>query len=74
MIKPFLKCDPSKTQGLSKNPRKNPRASEKTHEPKIRSKNQRSWEKTQGVATLKGRQRIPRIGTEPRIEYTGWAS
>jgi len=46
----LVKCE--KTQGLSKNPSKNPRSSEKTQEPKIRSKNPRSWEKTQGVATL----------------------
>src|SRR6218665_111187 len=38
---------------LSKNPTKDPRSSEKTQEPKIRSKNVRSWEKTQGVATLR---------------------
>src|SRR6218665_192569 len=48
----FSRENPRKTQGLSKNPIKNPRASEKTQEPKIRSKNPRSWEKTQGVATL----------------------
>ena len=49
----FLKCKkPRKTQGLQKKPRKNPRPSRKTQEPKIRSKNPRSWEKTKGVATL----------------------
>jgi len=37
---------------FGKNPRKNPRQSEKTQEPKIASKNPRSWEKTLGVATL----------------------
>src|SRR6218665_3785873 len=41
-----------KTQGPFENPRKNPRPSEKTQEPKIASKNPRSWEKTQAVATL----------------------
>jgi len=33
-------------------PRKIPRLSEETQEPKIGSENPRSWEKTQGVATL----------------------
>src|SRR6218665_224239 len=41
-----------KTQGLLNNPRKNPRPSEKTQEPKIALQNPRSWEKTQGVAML----------------------
>ena len=49
-----LKKKPRKTQGPFENPRKNPRPSEKTQEPKIASKNPRSWEKTQAVATLKG--------------------
>ena len=44
--------NPRKTQGPFENPRKNPRPSEKTQEPKIASKNPRSWEKTQAVATL----------------------
>src|SRR6218665_1077056 len=47
--------NPRKTQGLFENPRKNPRPSEKTQEPKIASENPRSWEKTQAVATLVGR-------------------
>src|SRR6218665_1710274 len=44
--------NPRKTQGPFENPRKNPRPSEETLEPKIASKNPRSWEKTQAVATL----------------------
>src|SRR6218665_3010547 len=48
----ILKNKPRKTQGPFENPRKNPRPSEKTQEPKIASKNSRSWEKTQAVATL----------------------
>src|SRR6218665_526700 len=43
-----------KNPSYLKNPRKNPRQSEKTQEPKIGSKNPRSWKKTQGVATLIG--------------------
>jgi len=35
-----------------KNPRKTQGLHEKTPEPKVGSKNPRSWEKTQGVATL----------------------
>src|SRR6218665_2737152 len=41
-----------KTQGLLKNQRKNQGLREKTSYPKVRSKNPRSLEKTQGVATL----------------------
>src|SRR6218665_383489 len=48
----IFKKKPRKTQGPFENPRKNPRPSEKTQEPKIASKNPRSWEKTQAVATL----------------------
>ena len=47
-----FKKKPRKTQGPFENPRKNPRPSEKTQEPKIVSKNPRSWEKTQAMATL----------------------
>ena len=47
-----IKKNPRKTQGPFENRRKNPRPSEKTQEPKIASKNPRSWEKTQAVATL----------------------
>src|SRR6218665_3934855 len=43
---------PKKNPSYWKKPIKNPRQSEITQEPKIGSKNPRSWEKTQGVATL----------------------
>ena len=41
-----------KTQGVSKKPLKTQDPQKKNQEPKIGSKNPRSWEKTQGVATL----------------------
>jgi len=41
-----------KTQGLLKNPRKKAKVFMKKPEPKVGSKNPRSLEKTQGVATL----------------------
>src|SRR6218665_3904437 len=41
-----------KNPSCLKNPRTNPRLSDKTQEPKIGSKNPRSREKTQAVATL----------------------
>ena len=46
-----VKCE--KTQGvLKKSLEKTQDPEEKTKDPKIGSKNPRSWEKTQGVATL----------------------
>jgi len=49
-----VKCEknPRKTQGFWKNLDKNLRPSGKNQEPKIRSKDPRSWEKSQGVTTL----------------------
>jgi len=42
---------------FQKNLAKNPRLSENTQEPKVGSKKPRSWEKTQGVATLERMER-----------------
>jgi len=44
--------NPRKTQALLKTLEKTQGPQEKTQEPKIASKNPRSWEKTQAVATL----------------------
>ena len=47
-----VKCGkPKKNPGSFKNPRKT-QGPQETQEPKIGSKNPRSWEKTQGVAPL----------------------
>ena|SRR6218665_1355923 len=50
----LVKCakNPRKTQGVRKNLEKTQGPQDKTQEPKIGSKNPRSCEKTQGVATL----------------------
>ena len=48
-----LKKKPRKTQGPFENPRKTQGPQKKTQEPNIASKNPRSWEKAQAVATLR---------------------
>jgi len=48
-----VKCEKNqKTQGVLKSLEKTQGPQEKNQEPKIGSKNPRSWAKTQGVATL----------------------